>query len=792
MCPTSYRQTLAAISVLVFESAIAIADGATVIYVDAGAAGASDGTSWVDAYTDLQDALAAAAALETSDIEIWVTAGTYRPDRGTLNRNATFRLLDGVALYGGFVGVESSRTQRDPSANVTILNGDLLGNDALTLDSTADNSFHVVDASFTGDSAVIDGFTIVAGNSDTDGGGLYCDGGSPVIRQCVFARNVAYYTGGAVACQNPGAPAIIDCVFLENSAVGGNAVASRFLNNLSILNSRFLGNEPWFAGIAIGGAIYAGQSSEVTIANTEFSGNVALLGGAIFIEDYALLTLTNSTIHHNYADDTGAIFVNGSVLTLDNSILWGNPVDIQLGYRSGDVDVRGSCVGEDPLFVDADGADNILGTLDDDVRLVQFSPCVDRGVDELLPDDWADLDGDGLVAEPLPVDLKGGERIGGLRVDAGAYEFGDCNLNGKDDATDILDGTSLDSNSDGVPDECQCMSNGECQDDSQCTDDTCVEHNCVRVRIAGCCSSDDDCLDANACTSDVCVESTCQHWPIERCCSNVSQCITDDPCLFPYCVFNKCVYVPISECGLDESPDRFTDSDGDGVSDGEDVCPDTPDGAEADAAGCSCGQLDEDRDGVDDCRDECANTPRELEVDDGGCPIDEESNADADQDNEESLSAEDRADDDGDGVANYLDDCPETAAGRRRDARGCSCDQRDRDDDEVADCDDLCPGTEADAAVNRFGCSCAQLDGDGDGVNDCDDQCPQTRIGQSVDDQGCPPEDLLPATAEPPAAIVAPTFCGAMGLIPLAMMFAGLAVMGLVSASGRREWNGRQ
>src|SRR5690348_1583557 len=84
-----------------------------IVYVDPGASGAADGTSWTDAYTDLQTALIAAS----SNSELWVVAGTYTP--GSL-RSDTFALKTGVALYGGFAGTEANRADRNPVANATI------------------------------------------------------------------------------------------------------------------------------------------------------------------------------------------------------------------------------------------------------------------------------------------------------------------------------------------------------------------------------------------------------------------------------------------------------------------------------------------------------------------------------------------------------------------------------------------------------------------------------------------------------------------------------------------------
>src|SRR5215475_1262798 len=85
------------------------------------------------AFTDLQSALAASG----SGDEIWVAAATYKPDAS--DRTKSFALKDGVGIYGGFVGTETLRSQRNPAANVTILSGDIG-----TPGSAADNSYHVV------------------------------------------------------------------------------------------------------------------------------------------------------------------------------------------------------------------------------------------------------------------------------------------------------------------------------------------------------------------------------------------------------------------------------------------------------------------------------------------------------------------------------------------------------------------------------------------------------------------------------------------------------------------------
>ncbi|MBF0370721.1 MAG: OmpA family protein [Magnetococcales bacterium] len=148
------------------------------------------------------------------------------------------------------------------------------------------------------------------------------------------------------------------------------------------------------------------------------------------------------------------------------------------------------------------------------------------------------------------------------------------------------------------------------------------------------------------------------------------------------------------------------DSDGDGVLDNADKCPDTPKGVKVDVRGCA---LDTDGDGVPDYMDKCPGTPSGVMVDGNGCPLDS----------------------DGDGVPDYKDDCLGTPAGVMVDDNGCPLDS---DGDGVPDYKDDCLGTPAGVQVDANGCP---LDTDGDGVYDQNDQCPTTPMGASVNDIGC-------------------------------------------------------
>src|SRR5512133_3741360 len=117
----------------------------SVVFVDCDATGENDGSSWKNAYTDLQSALLKAHP----GSEIWVVACVYKPTTGS-DRSISFRLKNGVALYGGFAGNEDSLAQRDLAKNVTILSGDI----GVTGEAR-DNSYHVIVSGETDTTAIL-------------------------------------------------------------------------------------------------------------------------------------------------------------------------------------------------------------------------------------------------------------------------------------------------------------------------------------------------------------------------------------------------------------------------------------------------------------------------------------------------------------------------------------------------------------------------------------------------------------------------------------------------------------
>jgi len=380
--------------------------------------GLNDGTSWENAFTTLQDALAVA---EPSD-EIWVAKGTYRPDVRDGSRAATFQLKSGVEIYGGFAGDESNRNQRDPIQNETILSGDLNGNDTKVpctahspdCDSFGrlcddgfcilsyknfENSHHVVTGSGTDATAILAGFTIRDGNAIElevagipYGGGMLIQTGGPTVFDCTFSGNL-----GAGMYIEGGSPTVSNCTFRGNSATSGGGIGGG--GSPTVTNCAFIRNS------ANDGGGMASFSGSATVNNCTFSGNSASnTGGGMY----------------NYASSP----------TVINCVLWGDSpneivndlssptirfCDVQGGLSFGAVDGGGN-IDLNPMFVHSPdpGADgNQTGVADDyvDLRLQPGSPCINAGDSK-------------LAAHPGETDLDGHSRVLCGLVDMGAYEFG--------------------------------------------------------------------------------------------------------------------------------------------------------------------------------------------------------------------------------------------------------------------------------------------------------------------------------------------------------------------------------
>ncbi|MHC4574768.1 MAG: right-handed parallel beta-helix repeat-containing protein, partial [Planctomycetota bacterium] len=292
------------------------------IYVDASASGNGSGTSWADAFNYLQDALAAAS----SGDEVWVAEGIYRPDQGTTvlpgSREATFQLINGVALYGGFPAGGGPWQDRDPTAHETILSGDIGTPNG---GNAGDNSYHVVTGSGTDATAVLDGFVITAGYADgiardSYGGGMYNDEGSPTIANCTFRENSAARRGGAIYNKRNN-PALSNCILTGNTAGNYGGAIYNQSSNPTITDCTFSGN----IALLNGGGMYNGSESCPLLTACTFTGNLAEAdGGGMYNYDGSTTTLTDCTFRRNSANGNGGGVWNDATLTLTNCTISGN------------------------------------------------------------------------------------------------------------------------------------------------------------------------------------------------------------------------------------------------------------------------------------------------------------------------------------------------------------------------------------------------------------------------------------------------------------------------------------
>ncbi len=187
-----------------------------VVYVDKDAMGLNNGTSWVDAFIDLQDALATVQQYYNVH-EIWIAEGTYYPS--VSDRDSSFVLTDSVAIYGGFVGDETTLEERTSDPSLVVVSGDI----GAVNDST-DNAYHVCRIDPSCVDCRIDGMTVQFGTADFifnqgyTGAGLYSEG-KILLNNCIIQRNTSLLEGSAI--YNSGASAdmtIKDCIFQLNTS----------------------------------------------------------------------------------------------------------------------------------------------------------------------------------------------------------------------------------------------------------------------------------------------------------------------------------------------------------------------------------------------------------------------------------------------------------------------------------------------------------------------------------------------------------------------------------------------
>jgi len=332
----------------------------------------------------------------------------------------------------------------EAGAAVTIIDATGLGGAVATFTSAETSESRLI------------GFTLTGGAAAVDGGGALISNSSPTIIDCAFVENSAVRFGGGIACFG-GNPEFVNCVFERNSSSDGggmrierssplivgsvyrdnNAVQGAGLMNISssptVINCQFIGNTATHQG---GGMNNNGPDGAVTsdplVANCIFFANSSRDGGGAMVNNNgASPYIVNCTFFGNWVlSGPGGGMVNGfsspGQVRVANCIVWGNSPDEILSTPVGNTvvtnsDIGGGWVGAGNIDVDPLFVDAPAG----DLRLLPESPCIDAGSNEAVPANEPDLDGDGDTDEPLPFDLDGNARIVGSPqplVEIGAYE----------------------------------------------------------------------------------------------------------------------------------------------------------------------------------------------------------------------------------------------------------------------------------------------------------------------------------------------------------------------------------
>ena len=330
--------------------------------------GTGDGTSWDNPSGDLQrkiDELAEGGNGQPG--EVWVAAGTYEPQAqlvtGT-SYSASFRMRDGVSVYGGFAGGETSKAGRSMSggmpwqfANETVLQAAYYSEDNLQFANdkwtlTSDSRHVVWFAPFGGEGftrpTYLDGVTIRGGYAQggtglgdfmTDrGAGVYIDSEYAYLSNCVVKENYATGNGGGVYLKDGRVQGSL--VYNNNSDTDGGAV---YVDNQGLVHRSMLANNSARNGAGAyldntltdddgGGRDYPEylMLSTCVVSNNTATGNGAVYcdGGGVLLQN----TITNNVcvtatdLTDPDASQTGGVYVNGYALVA-NSVVWNNHMD---------------------------------------------------------------------------------------------------------------------------------------------------------------------------------------------------------------------------------------------------------------------------------------------------------------------------------------------------------------------------------------------------------------------------------------------------------------------------------
>ncbi len=310
------------------------------VYVSLTASGLNNGSSWADAFTNIQEAIDSSSLGD----EVWVASGVYYPSTDTTglvpgdSRRKTFHLKNSIQLYGGFIGNEAIRPA-NPLKSPTVLSGDIgISGDI------SDNCYHVftvtnLNQGFTH----IEGFYIEKGNNMNAssalqlGAGIYQTKSALVLKKVVIRNNQAVGGGGMYARNSQST--LIDCYIHHNNSIHHGGGLRDQSSKTQLKDCRFESN---ISSSGAGG--YFSSESQVDISYRMFKDNQASYGGGGFVLGSNSLSPSTaySKLHHvtcvtNIASSGGGGVIGGRFVYLSH-VTFANNTAVNSG---GGLSIRG-------------------------------------------------------------------------------------------------------------------------------------------------------------------------------------------------------------------------------------------------------------------------------------------------------------------------------------------------------------------------------------------------------------------------------------------------------------------
>lgn len=282
---------------------------AAVYYVKSAGLDANDGLSWTTAKKTLAGAISSAA----SGSEIWVAGGPAYQERITLK--------SGVSLYGGFAGTESTRGARNPTANLTIIDG---GNNGTVVTATNAIASTVLDG-FTIRNGYGDGITlntcamtvsnnVISGNAND---GIYCNAGAPIVSN---NRIVGNYYG-------------MDCFYKTTATVSGNTISGSTVWGMRCNNSAVTISGNTIRDNGQSGILCQSAASIIATGNFIAYNSTGIDGGGIVLAGGTPIIDRNTILGNRANGKGGGIYINNATAKVRNNIIAWNTASESGGIR---------------------------------------------------------------------------------------------------------------------------------------------------------------------------------------------------------------------------------------------------------------------------------------------------------------------------------------------------------------------------------------------------------------------------------------------------------------------------